>query len=78
MIKGAIKLTVRTQVMQALANAKSVQANFETFSLQTQDEVAKESYAKAAAQIQTIIEGLETRMEKIEQEEPSFRTDPKV
>ncbi|WP_332697356.1 DUF1657 domain-containing protein [Halalkalibacter lacteus] len=68
-------MTVGTQVRQALANAKSVQANFETFALQTQDEVAKEKYAKAATQIQEIIDGLETRMDMIEQEEPSFKMD---
>lgn len=66
-------MTVGTQVREALANAKSVQANFETFALQTQDEEAKERYAKAATQMQDIIEGLENRMEKLEQEEPSFK-----
>jgi hypothetical protein len=71
-------VTVGTQVRQALANAKSVQANFETFALQTQDEVAKERYTKAAAQIQDVIEGLEIRMEQIEQEEPSFKMDSEV
>jgi hypothetical protein len=71
-------VTVGTQVRQALANAKSVQANFETFALQTQDDVAKERYTKAAAQIQDVIEGLEIRMEQIEQEEPSFKIDSEV
>lgn len=68
-------MTVGTQVRQALANAKSVQANFETFALQTKDEVAKERYFQAAEQIQDVIEGLEKRMAKIEEEEPSFKMD---
>jgi predicted RecB family endonuclease len=68
-------VTVGTQVRQALATAKSVHANFETFALQTKDVMAKERYAKAAAEIQDIIEGLETRMDQIEQEEPSFKMD---
>ncbi|WP_227935421.1 DUF1657 domain-containing protein [Alkalihalobacillus deserti] len=68
-------MTVGTQVRQALANARSVQANFETFALQTKDEEASERYNKAAAQIQEIIEGLEIRMGEIEQEEPSFKID---
>jgi predicted RecB family endonuclease len=71
-------VTVGTQVRQALANAKSVQANLETFALQTKDEMAKEKYAKAATQIQEVIDGLETRMEQIEQEEPSFKMDSEV
>lgn len=66
-------MTVGTQVKQALANAKSVQANMETFALQTQDEAAKKLYADAAAQIQTVVQGLETRVEQIEQEEPEYR-----
>lgn len=66
-------MTVGTQVRETLANAKSVQANFETFALQTKDEVAKEKYSAAAEQIQEIINGLETRMEQIELEEPSFK-----
>ncbi len=66
-------MTVGIQVKQALVNAKSVQANFETFASQTQDEVAKQMYSKAATQIQDVIEGLETRVEQIEQEEPGYR-----
>lgn len=65
-------MTVGTKVLQALATAKSVQANFETFSLQTQDEEAKQMYASAALQIQTVIDGLENRMDKIRQEEPQY------
>jgi hypothetical protein len=68
-------LTVGTQVRQALANAQSVQANFETFALRTKDEVAKERYTQAANRIQEIIDGLQTRLEEIEQEEPSFKMD---
>ncbi|MFD1040362.1 DUF1657 domain-containing protein [Virgibacillus byunsanensis] len=65
-------MTVGTQVQQALADARSVQANFETFSLKTQDETAKQMYGNAAKQLQEIVEGLEKRMEEIEQEEPQF------
>jgi len=71
-------VTVGTQVREALANAKSVQANFETFALQTKDEVAKEKYEDAAVQIQDTIKGLESRMEKIEEEEPSFKMNSEI
>lgn len=67
-------MTVGTKVQQALATAKGVQANFEIFSLQTKDEVAKQEYANAAKQLQAMVEGLEKRLEQIEQEEPWFRT----
>ncbi|MEC5423889.1 DUF1657 domain-containing protein [Virgibacillus sp. C22-A2] len=67
-------MTVGTQVQQALANARSAQANFETFSLKTQDEFAKEMYGHAAEELQPIIDGLEKRLAEIEQEEPQFLT----
>lgn len=66
-------MTVETNVQQALATAKGVQANFETFSVQTKDEVAKLEYENAAKQLETVVEGLEKRLKQIEQEEPRFR-----
>ena len=65
-------MTVGKQVQQALATAKGVQASFETFSLQTKDEVAKQMYAEAAQQLKAVVEGLEKRMEEIQQEEPEY------
>ncbi|WP_199621520.1 DUF1657 domain-containing protein [Paenibacillus alkalitolerans] len=66
-------MTVGTQVKQALANAKSVQASLEVFALQTQDEKAKQVYANAAEQMKTLIEGLESRVKQIELEEPQYK-----
>lgn len=65
-------MTVATQIQQALATAKGAQANFETFSLQSKDEEAKKMYGDAAKQLQTVIDGLEKRMEQIMQEEPQY------
>jgi hypothetical protein len=65
-------MTVATQVQQALATARGVQASFETFSLQTKDELAKQMYADAAQQLKAVVEGLEKRMEEIKQEEPEY------
>lgn len=70
--KGGKCVTVQTKVQQALATAKGIQANFETFSLQTKDEVAKQEYENAANQLQTVVEGLEVRLKQIEQEEPQI------
>jgi hypothetical protein len=65
-------MTVATQVQQALATAKSVQADFEIFSAQTQDEVAKGLYAKAANEMEAVVEGLERRLQEIRQQEPEY------
>jgi hypothetical protein len=68
-------MTVGAQVRQALADAKSVQAKFEIFALQTQDEGAEKKYNHAANQLLSVIEELESRIEQIEREEPSYRMD---
>ena len=51
-------MTVITQVKQTLAGLKSAQASLETFSLGTDNQEAKQIYADAAKQTQTIIEKL--------------------
>ncbi|MCR3920963.1 MAG: DUF1657 domain-containing protein [Firmicutes bacterium] len=66
-------MTVDTQMQQVLATAKGVQASFETFSLQTKDEAAKQMYTEAAQQLQLVVDGLEKRMEQVEEEEPQYR-----
>ncbi|GAE29785.1 DUF1657 domain-containing protein [Halalkalibacter hemicellulosilyticus] len=65
-------MTVQRQIQEALANAKSVQANFEVFAQQTKDEVAKEKYDQAAQDLQNVISSLEERMKKIKKEETTF------
>lgn len=66
-------MTVYTQVKQTLAGLKSAQANFEQFSLQTQNQAAKQLYQDAANQTGTIVSTLEQRVQQIEQEEPQFK-----
>jgi soluble cytochrome b562 len=55
-------MTVGSQVKTAMANLRSAQASFETFALQTKDEVAKQ-----------IEEALEPRVQQIQEEEPEFK-----
>ncbi|AME07507.1 DUF1657 domain-containing protein [Bacillus siamensis] len=66
-------MTVVNQVKQALASLKSAQASFETFSLGTDNQNAKQLYQQAAQQTQTIVDSLEPRLEQIEQEEPQYK-----
>ena len=55
-----------------LAGLKSAQASFETFSLGTDNQEAKQLYADAAKQTQTIIDSIEPRIQQIQQEEPQY------
>ncbi|HER2159166.1 TPA: DUF1657 domain-containing protein, partial [Streptococcus pyogenes] len=62
-------MTVINDVKKTLAGLKSAQASFETFSLGTDNEQAKQLYQDAAKQTQTIVDSLTTRMDQIQQEE---------
>ncbi len=66
-------MTVITQVKTTLASLKSAQASFETFSLGTDNESAKQLYKDAAVQTQSIIDSLQPRIQEIEQEEPQYK-----
>lgn len=66
-------MTVGTQVKQALAGLKSVQASFEQFALETENQQAKQLYENAAQQATTIIQSIEPRVQEIEQEEPQYK-----
>jgi hypothetical protein len=65
-------MTVGSQVKQALAGLKSVQASFETFALQTENKNAKQLYEQAAQQTQTVLDSLEPRLQEIISEEPQY------
>jgi len=66
-------MTVGTQVKQAIAGLKSVQASFEQFALQTENQQAKQMYTDAAEQTATILKNVEPRVAEIEQEEPQYK-----
>ncbi|MDP4103730.1 MAG: DUF1657 domain-containing protein [Bacillota bacterium] len=65
-------MTVGTQVKQALAGLKSVQASFETFALQTENTNAKKLYEQAAQETQSVLDSLEPRLQEIISEEPQY------
>jgi hypothetical protein len=70
--REGLKMTVGTQVKQALAGLKSVQASFETFALQTENKNAKQLYEQAAQQTQSVLDSLEPRLQEIISEEPQY------
>lgn len=66
-------MTVVSDVKTALAGLKSAQASFETFSLGTDNQQAKQLYQDAAQQTQTIIDSIGPRLQQILDEEPQYR-----
>lgn len=66
-------MTVGSQVKQAIAGLKSVQASFEQFALETENKQAKQLYANAAEQTNAVLQSLQPRINEIEQEEPQYK-----
>jgi hypothetical protein len=71
--KGGLKLTVQTQIQQALASAQSVEASLTQFSLETENQQAKQMYQQLAEQQKNIVQQLQTRYDQVLQEEPQFK-----
>ncbi len=66
-------MTVGTQMQQAIANCQSVLASLNSFSLETQDQNAKQMFKNLAQQQQTILDNLNSRLQFIQAEEPQYR-----
>jgi hypothetical protein len=66
-------MTVGKKIKTTLSNLKSVQANLESFALETESQVAKQMYIQFADQTKSIVEGMEARVKEIEAQEPQFK-----
>ncbi len=67
-------MTVQTQIQQALASAQSVEASLTQFSLETQNEQAKQTFQQLAQQQKNITQQLQVRYDQVLQEEPQFNS----
>lgn len=65
-------MTVQTQIQQCLASAQSVEASLTQFSLETQNQQAKQMFEQLAQQQKNIITQLEGRYQQVLNEEPQF------
>jgi hypothetical protein len=65
-------MTVQTQIQQALASAQSVEASLTQFSLETENQQAKQTFQQLASQQKNIVQQLQTRYDQVLQEEPQF------
>ncbi|NLT94757.1 MAG: DUF1657 domain-containing protein [Clostridia bacterium] len=66
-------MTVGTSMHLTLANLESVKANLKKFALQTEDKTAKQMFAQYAQQLESICQGLSSRVNYIEQQEPQYK-----
>jgi hypothetical protein len=68
-----ILLTTGTKVQQTIASAESVLANLKTFSLETQDQNAKQMFSSLVQSQQTVVDSLNSRLQYIQNQEPQYK-----
>jgi DNA-binding ferritin-like protein len=66
-------MTVGTKMQQTIASCESTLANLHSFSLETQDQNAKQMFQNLANQQQQIMDNLKARMQYIESQEPQYK-----
>jgi hypothetical protein len=65
-------MTVQTQLQQAISSAQSVEASLTQFSLETENQQAKQLFEQLAQQQKSIVDQLEMRYQQVLEEEPQF------
>lgn len=66
-------MTVGTQMAQAIATIQNAAASMKTFSLETQDQQAKQQFEQLATTLDNAVETLKQRQKYIEQQEPQYK-----
>jgi hypothetical protein len=66
-------MTVGTQMQQAIAGMQSASATMKTFSLETEDEQAKNDFKQIAEQLDCALDTLKGRQQYIQEQEPQYK-----
>ncbi|HYE11468.1 MAG TPA: DUF1657 domain-containing protein [Patescibacteria group bacterium] len=66
-------MTVMTQMQQTIAGIESAAASMKTFSLETQDQQAKQEFQQLAQTFENALQTLKNRQNYIMQQEPQYR-----
>lgn len=66
-------MTVGNMMHQTLASLEGAKADMKTFALQTDDKTAQQMFADYANQLGSICQGMSTRCNYIEQQEPQYK-----
>jgi MinD-like ATPase involved in chromosome partitioning or flagellar assembly len=67
------EMTVGTQMTQAIATVQNAAATMKVFSLETQDEQAKQKFEQLAQTLDDAVETLQGRQKYVEQQEPQYK-----
>jgi len=66
-------MTVGIQMQQVIAGMQSASATMKTFSLETEDQQAKNDYKQIGEQLDSALEVLKGRQEYIQEQEPQYK-----
>lgn len=66
-------MTVGSKMQQTIAGCESTIANLHSFSLETQDQNAKQMFQNLSTQQQQILDNLKARLQYIEAQEPQYK-----
>ncbi|GGJ97733.1 hypothetical protein GCM10007063_20110 [Lentibacillus kapialis] len=66
-------MTVGTKMHETIASCESTIANLHSFSLETQDQNAKQMFKNLTNQQQQILDNLKSRLQYIESQEPQYK-----
>lgn len=66
-------MTVGTKMHQTLASLEGAAADLKTYSLETQDQGAKQMFTDLNKQLEGICQALRGRVNYIEQQEPQYK-----
>lgn len=66
-------MTAGKKLKTCLSSLKSVQADLESFALETESQMAKDMFSQFADQTKSIVEGLHSRIQEVELQEPQYK-----
>lgn len=66
-------MTIANKMHMTLASLEGATANMKTFALETEDKTAKQMFAQYSQQLESICQGMSSRCNYIEQQEPQYK-----
>lgn len=66
-------MTVANKLLQALTSAKGLSSDLKTFSLDTEDEQAKQLFDQMSQTAENMAQELQGRLDFLQSEEPQYR-----
>jgi hypothetical protein len=66
-------MTVGTQMTSAIASVQSAASTMKTFSLETQDQQAKQTFEQLAVTLDNAVQTLQGRQKYVEKQEPQYK-----